>query len=122
MWKRFQIFLAVKAFLSQNLPGWHRGQTSFARMFSRGSAVKFAWMPVTRMSFLFSICLGLGWNRSAAQQSLPDLSDASLEQLGNIPVYSASMHLQPSGDAPSSVTSSRRPRFKSKASAHSPTS
>jgi iron complex outermembrane receptor protein len=38
------------------------------------------------------------------QNSKPDLSEASLEQLGNIPVYSASMHLQPSGDAPSSVT------------------
>lgn len=38
------------------------------------------------------------------QQPKPDLSEASLEQLGNIPVYSASMHLQPSGDAPSSVT------------------
>ncbi len=38
------------------------------------------------------------------QKSKPDLSEASLEQLGSIPVYSASMHLQPSGDAPSSVT------------------
>jgi iron complex outermembrane receptor protein len=39
-----------------------------------------------------------------AQQPAADLSEASLEQLGNIPVYSASMHLQPSGEAPSSVT------------------
>ncbi len=38
------------------------------------------------------------------QQSSPDLSETSLEQLGKIEVYSASMHLQPSGDAPSSVT------------------
>src|SRR5580700_745710 len=38
------------------------------------------------------------------QESPSDLSQASLEQLGNIRVYSASMHLQPSGDAPSSVT------------------
>ncbi len=38
------------------------------------------------------------------QKSQPDLSESSLAQLGNIPVYSASMHLQPSGDAPSSVT------------------
>jgi iron complex outermembrane receptor protein len=38
------------------------------------------------------------------QQSEPDLSETSLEQLGKIEVYSASMHLQPSGDAPSSVT------------------
>ena len=38
------------------------------------------------------------------QQSIPDLSEASLEQLGNIKVYSASKHLQKVGDAPSSVT------------------
>jgi outer membrane cobalamin receptor len=40
----------------------------------------------------------------AGQESPPDLSEASLEQLGNIKVYSASRHLQPSSDAPSSVT------------------
>src|ERR1035437_7331573 len=39
-----------------------------------------------------------------AQNPPPDLSEASLEQLGNIQIYSASKHLQPSGDAPSSVT------------------
>jgi outer membrane receptor for ferrienterochelin and colicin len=33
-----------------------------------------------------------------------DLSEASLEQLGNIKVYSASKHLQAPGDAPSSIT------------------
>ena len=38
------------------------------------------------------------------QQAKPDLADATLEELGNIPVYSASKHLQPSGEAPSSVT------------------
>jgi iron complex outermembrane receptor protein len=38
------------------------------------------------------------------QKSQPDLSESSLAQLGNIPVYSASMHLQSSEDAPSSVT------------------
>jgi iron complex outermembrane receptor protein len=40
----------------------------------------------------------------AGQESIRDLSEATLEQLGNIKVYSASKHLQPSGDAPSSVT------------------
>src|ERR1035437_2793513 len=40
----------------------------------------------------------------AGQQPKPDLADATLEELGNIPVYSASKHLQPSGEAPSSVT------------------
>jgi outer membrane receptor protein involved in Fe transport len=39
-----------------------------------------------------------------SQQPRPDLADATLEELGNIPVYSASKHLQPSGEAPSSVT------------------
>ena len=38
------------------------------------------------------------------QQPKPNLADATLEELGNIPVYSASKHLQPSGEAPSSVT------------------
>ena len=49
----------------------------------------------------FSVLAG---NVSAAQQPAPDLANASLEQLGDIQVYSASMHLQASGDAPSSVT------------------
>jgi outer membrane receptor for ferrienterochelin and colicin len=40
----------------------------------------------------------------AAQDATPDLSQVSLEQLGNIKVYSASKHLQSAGDAPSSVT------------------
>jgi outer membrane receptor protein involved in Fe transport len=38
------------------------------------------------------------------QRSTSDLSEASLEELGNIQVYSASKHLQSSGTAPSSVT------------------
>src|SRR5437016_3506281 len=38
------------------------------------------------------------------QQSVPDLSEATLEQLGNIKVYSASKHAQTTGEAPSSVT------------------
>jgi outer membrane receptor protein involved in Fe transport len=39
-----------------------------------------------------------------AQQSVPDLAEASIEQLGNIKVYGASKHLQSAEDAPSSVT------------------
>jgi outer membrane receptor for ferrienterochelin and colicin len=39
-----------------------------------------------------------------AQNATPDLSEATLEQLGNIEVYSASKHQQSAGDAPSSVT------------------
>ena len=40
----------------------------------------------------------------AGQETAPDLSEASLEQLGDIKVYTASKHLQTEGDAPSSVT------------------
>jgi outer membrane receptor for ferrienterochelin and colicin len=60
-----------------------------------------------RALLLASLALAIGTVREthcAAQQPTPDLSEASLEQLGNIQVYSASMHLQSSGDAPSSVT------------------
>jgi outer membrane receptor for ferrienterochelin and colicin len=39
-----------------------------------------------------------------AQQSPPNLGEASLEELGNIQVYSASKHMQSTHDAPSSVT------------------
>ena len=46
----------------------------------------------------------LGAMTCQCQQSTPDLSEASLEQLGSIKVYTASRHLQLTGDAPSSVT------------------
>jgi outer membrane receptor for ferrienterochelin and colicins len=41
---------------------------------------------------------------SPAQLTTRDLGEASLEELGNIQVYSASKHLQNASDAPSSVT------------------
>src|SRR3984885_6424466 len=41
---------------------------------------------------------------AAAQQGTKDLGEASLEELGNIQVYSASKHMQSASDAPSSVT------------------
>jgi iron complex outermembrane receptor protein len=41
---------------------------------------------------------------SAAQQATENLGDASLEELGNIQIYSASKHMQSASDAPSSVT------------------
>ena len=56
---------------------------------------------------LFVGCLFLiaaASTNGVAQESVPDLSEASLEQLGNIKVYSASKHFQLAGDAPSSVT------------------
>ncbi len=39
-----------------------------------------------------------------AQKETTDLGNASLEELGNVKVYSASKHLQSTSDAPSSVT------------------
>jgi len=41
---------------------------------------------------------------AAAQTEKKDLGEASLEELGNIQVYSASKHMQSASDAPSSVT------------------
>jgi len=41
---------------------------------------------------------------AATQQATKDLGEASLEELGNIQVYSASKHMQSASDAPSSVT------------------
>ena len=41
---------------------------------------------------------------ATAQQPTKDLGDASLAELGNIQVYSASKHLQSASDAPSSVS------------------
>jgi outer membrane receptor for ferrienterochelin and colicins len=41
---------------------------------------------------------------AAAQQGTKDLSEASLEELTNIQVYSASKHLQSASEAPASVT------------------
>jgi outer membrane receptor protein involved in Fe transport len=54
----------------------------------------------SKLAFVLAIAL----TSAAAQQAAPDLSEASLEDLGNIKVYTASKHLQSSGDAPSSVT------------------
>jgi len=40
---------------------------------------------------------------AVAQQETKDLSNATLEELGNVQVHSASKHMQSSSDAPSSV-------------------
>ncbi len=55
------------------------------------------------VSIALLVSVGL-FQDSIGQKPPTDLSEASLEQLGNIQVYSASKHLQSSGDAPSSVT------------------
>src|ERR1039457_356251 len=52
--------------------------------------------------FLFSIAAEKA--NCAGQEPIPDLAEATLEQLGYVKVYSASKHLQAAGDAPSSVT------------------
>jgi outer membrane receptor for ferrienterochelin and colicins len=67
--------------------------------------MKVASLTPIRSLARISLFLIVGATTSClGQNSTPDLSEASLEQLGNIQVYSASKHLQPSGDAPSSVT------------------
>ena len=48
--------------------------------------------------------MAAGTTNCLGQSSVTDLSEASLEQLGKIKVYSASKHLQSAEDAPSSVT------------------
>ena len=54
------------------------------------------------LAFLFSIAAEKA--NCAGQEPIPDLAEATLEQLGSVKVYSASKHLQPASDAPSSVT------------------
>src|SRR6266581_1091798 len=61
-------------------------------------------MLVRALSVGFLIFMVGERNDCMGQQSTSDLSEVSLEELGNIQVYSASKHLQSSGDAPSSVT------------------
>lgn len=58
-------------------------------------------LPIVAVLLLLCVAVPA---RCQTQESVPDLAEASLEQLGNIKVYSASKHLQSAGDAPSSVT------------------
>src|SRR5579863_138670 len=50
------------------------------------------------------LIFGVFTKDSTGQQPPTDLSEVSIEQLGSIQVYTASRHLQSSGDAPSAVT------------------
>jgi iron complex outermembrane receptor protein len=61
-----------------------------------------ALTPTLFLAFLFSLAAGKA--SCAGQESIRDLAEATLEQLGSVKVYSASRHLQAAGDAPSSVT------------------
>lgn len=56
------------------------------------------WLPAMAFTMILA---GL---HGHAQTSNPDLADATLEELGNIKVYTASKHFQGTRDAPSSVT------------------
>src|SRR5580704_83049 len=59
------------------------------------------------ISFLlltFLLCAALARAQDATKDAPKDLGQASLEDLGNIQVYSASKHMQNASDAPSSVT------------------
>jgi outer membrane receptor for ferrienterochelin and colicins len=68
----------------------------------RKEAPIYAFCSLLWLSFTF-YCV-LAGDCAFAQQSGPDLSNASLEELSNIQVYSASRHLQSASEAPSSVT------------------
>jgi iron complex outermembrane receptor protein len=57
-----------------------------------------------RWLFTVPLSLILAGVHCLAQDSTPDLTDATLEQLGNIKVYTASKHMQVTKDAPASVT------------------
>ena len=62
----------------------------------RRSHVNWCW-PVIFLLFVSATA-------ATAQKETTGLADASLEELGNVQVYSASKHLQSTSDAPSSVT------------------
>lgn len=54
--------------------------------------------------FAFLLCAALARAQDGTKEPAKDLGQASLEELGNIQVYSASKHMQSTSDAPSSVT------------------
>jgi len=71
---------------------------------ARTISLRLAGPAQTRRSSASRLALVLLAASSVAQQSPPNLGEASLEELGNIQVYSASKHMQSANDAPSSVT------------------
>jgi outer membrane receptor for ferrienterochelin and colicin len=62
-----------------------------------GASFYKAMLPLTILCLWFAQSV-------SAQQTGKDLSEASLEELTNIQVYSASKHMQSASEAPSSVT------------------
>jgi outer membrane receptor for ferrienterochelin and colicins len=74
--------------------------------FAQGSASRFTTRPWLISFFLFAFlsCAVLARAQDGTKDPPKDLGQASLEELGNIQVYSASKHMQSTSDAPSSVT------------------
>jgi outer membrane receptor for ferrienterochelin and colicins len=66
------------------------------------AVAQLALRPRSRLGSLLPLMLLTA--SSLAQQSPPNLGEASLEELGNIQVYSASKHAQSTSAAPASVT------------------
>jgi outer membrane receptor for ferrienterochelin and colicin len=66
------------------------------------AVAQLALRPRSRLGSLLPLMLLTA--SSLAQQSPPNLGEASLEELGNIQVYSASKHTQSASAAPASVT------------------
>ena len=62
------------------------------------------FQSVLRLLTIFLLTIFALTATAAAQQGTKDLSNASLEELSNIQVYSASKHMQSASDAPASVT------------------
>ena len=78
----------------------------FSMLFMRGSTRTGSRQQATGKTTLLFIGLTmlLPAARLVAQQQTRDLGEASLEELANITVYTASRHLQKATEAPSSVT------------------
>src|SRR5664280_767619 len=65
------------------------------------SSTSLAVTPTLFLALLFALAAGKA--DCTAQEPIPDLSEAPLEQLGNVKVYGPAKHLQAAADAPSSV-------------------
>jgi outer membrane receptor for ferrienterochelin and colicins len=79
----------------------HRLLTNFVRVSFRSAAARRAGGSLGSVRLLAVFVLTAA---AIAQQGTGDLSQASLEELSNIQVYSASKHMQSASEAPASVT------------------
>src|SRR5438128_11647594 len=77
--------------------------SSVIRLIHASIATKPLRARKTRLWFMWPVVL-LATANLLAQQQTQDLGEASLEELANITVYTASRHIQKVTDAPSSVT------------------